>query len=57
MAGHHLGGGGGRVCADALGGLPCSGCAPAALKASAKAETLMGAVALPLTEDLWGNAA
>lgn len=42
----HLGGGGCDVCAGALGGLPCSGCMPADLKASAKAETLMGAKAL-----------
>ena len=44
--GNRLGGCGCDVCADALGGLPCSGCMPADMKASAKAETLMGAKAL-----------
>ena len=43
---NRLGGCGCDVCADALGGLPCSGCMPADMKASAKAETLMGAKAL-----------
>ena len=39
----HLGGGGSEAIADAFGGLPCSGCALADLKAPANAETLMGA--------------
>jgi len=47
----HLGGGGSEAIADAFGGLPCSGCAPADLKASANAEAHLGAdVLLPAAE-------
>ena len=39
------------MCADILGGLPCSACMPADLKALAKAETLMGGHALVWAEE------